>query len=250
MGMYPDSNTGLGVALWLCPRRLPLSDKLGTLMALLNTVFPGQPPSFEPHITVSTNIAVDLDDPKDDVDRVLRACCLALQHSVPHVRLGRVCSQRHYFKKLYFQVLRDPNLVSFARIVREQFVILPAKTHEALVAANPQNYHSDGRRRRKASGETPIDTLQLQLSLAREAAQWAAAYDPHLSLVYLDLHPIDNALWHTVRQRVSDYLGVDNCDGNYENGNGYGWEGGVLRLVLCEGEVSEWVELGSVELHK
>ena len=30
---------------------------------------------------------------------------------------------------------------------------------------------------------------------------------------------------------------------------GYWWEFGVLKLVLCEGDVNDWVVLGSVDIH-
>lgn len=271
-----QSNTdhiGLGVALWLCPKKTsPLHDKLETLMNSLNTVFPGLPPKFEPHVTITTNIDVDLHNAKDDVDRILSACCIAL-NSLPRspedehwIRLGRVNSQRKFFKKLYFQVLRDPTLVSFARIVRELFVILPQKTEQENRVKNPHLYHKDHSgnfvRRRKLqlkkslSRQEPIDVAldiaRIQQELAEEAAAWSVQeFDPHLSLVYSELHPIDNALWHTIRSRALDYLSIDNCDLGLwdEDSNGLHWDGGVLRLMLCEGDVSEWAELGSVDLH-
>lgn len=238
-------------------------------MGSLNTVFPGQPPLFEPHITITSNLAVDLKNPKDDVDRILSACCIALD-SLPRskshghwIRLGRVNSKRKYFKKLYFQVLRDPTLVSFARIVRELFVILPDKTEQEHKTKNPHLFRKDSsgnllRRRilqtlkKDEPVEKAIDLSRIQTELALEAAVWSdQEYDPHVSLVYSELHPIDNALWHTIRSRVLDYLSIDNCDLeelNYE-GNGLSWDAGVLKLVLCEGDVNDWVVLGSVDLH-
>lgn len=228
-------------------------------MGSLNTVFPGQPPRFEPHITITTNVAIDLDNPKDDVDRILSACCIALDSlpkSLPDehwIRLGRINSQRFFFKKLYFQVLRDPTLVSFARIVRELFVILPEKTEQDRKAKNPSLYHKNKRIKLlllRHEAENPVDLPKIQQELAVEAALWAAEYDPHLSLVYSDLHPIDNALWHTIRSRVLDYMNIDNCDLDMWNeGNGLSWDAGVLKLVLCEGDVSDWAVLGSVDLH-
>lgn len=267
-------HTGLGVALWLCPKKSsPIHDKLETVMASLNTVFPGLPPKFEPHVTITTNIALDLNNPKDDVDRILSSCCIAL-NALPRtsegehwIQLGRVTSQRKYFKKLYFQVARDPTLVSFSRIVRELFVILPRKTEEENQAKNPHLYHKDNSgnvvRRRKLHSRTAslsrpepvevaIDVSRIQKELAEEAAVWALQeYDPHVSLVYSDLHPIDKALWHTIRSRVLDYLSIDNCDLEIwdQTNDGLRWEGGVLKLMLCEGDVNDWAELGSVELH-
>lgn len=238
-------------------------------MSSLRTVFPGQAPKFEPHVTITTNILVDMDNAKDDVNRILSSCCIALQalprESVDHdwVRLGRVASKRKFFKKLYFQVLRDPTLVSFARIVRELFVILPEMTEAEQRRVNPQLYLTDSEgnmkkkthRRKSLVSEgkvTPLDTLRIQQELVNAAAEWSMAeFDPHLSLVYSDLHPIDTALWHTIRSRVLDYLSVEDCDlaALDVHGNGFSWEGGVLKLVLCEGDVKDWVVLGSVDLH-
>lgn len=242
-------------------------------MGSLNTVFPGLPPKFEPHITITTNVELDLQNPKDDVDRILSACCIALNSLPRHspdehwIRLGRVSSQRKYFKKLYFQVLRDPTLLSFATIVRELFVILPQKTEQEQKIKNPHLFHKDStgnlvRRRQlqtKKSSLTKLEPLEVALDLpriqeelTREAAAWSTQeYDPHLSLVYSDLHPIDNALWHTIRSRVLDYLSIEECDLDVwdVDSNGLHWDGGVLKLILCEGPVNEWTELGSVDLH-
>ncbi|OBA21511.1 2,3 cyclic phosphodiesterase [Metschnikowia bicuspidata var. bicuspidata NRRL YB-4993] len=260
----------MGVALWLCPKKnTPLYDKLQVLMNSLSTVFPGLPPRFEPHITITSNVAVDLANAKDDVDRILLACCIALDSlprdsSDPHwIHLGRVASQKRFFKKLYFQVLRDPTLVSFARIVRELFVVLPERTELEHKVKNPHLFHTDhlGNIVRRKPGlrarghphvDAALDHAKIQSELAHEAASWSAAeFDPHLSLVYSDLHPIDNALWHTIRSRVSDYLSLEDCDLEEWDvrGNGLSWEGGVLKLVLCEGDVNEWPVLGSVDLH-
>lgn len=240
-------------------------------MSSLSTVFPGQPPKFEPHITITTNISVDLENAKDEVNRILLACCIAINslprndHEEPWVRLGRVNLQRQFFKKLYFQVLRDPTLVSFARIVRELFVILPERTELEDKIKNPHLFHTDHlgkivRRKMSTSKKhslkpepihVALDIPRIRQELAQEADEWAqSSYDPHLSLVYSDLQPIDNALWHTIRSRVLDYLSLDDCDLPHWDieGNGFSWDGGVLKLVLCEGDVSDWVVLGSVTI--
>lgn len=242
-------------------------------MDSLATVFPDQPPKFDPHITISSNIALDLDNAKDDVNRILSACSIAL-HSLPGeslhhdwIKLGKVTSQRLFFKKLYFLVLRDPTLISFSRIVREQFVALPRRIEEAEQVANPHLFRKSSqgnlvrkkslknRTRKPSSAEsTPvaIDMEKIRTELAQEAALWSVEeFEPHLSLVYSKLHPIDNALWRTIKERVLDFVSIEDCDLDYWNveGNGYSWEGGVLKLVLCEGDVAEWVLLGSVDLH-
>ena len=119
-------------------------------MSSLNTLFPGLPPKFEPHITITTNISLDLADQsktKDDVDRILSASAVAM-NSLPKnheslVKLGNVNSQRKFFKKLYFEVEKDPNLVSFARIIRELFVIVPQDIEKENIKQNPQLYTKD-----------------------------------------------------------------------------------------------------------
>ncbi|RLV95398.1 2'3'-cyclic-nucleotide 3'-phosphodiesterase [Spathaspora sp. JA1] len=279
-----DSSTNfdkIGVALWLCPRaNSQLYDKLKTLMGSLNTLFPGQPPTFEPHITITTNIVIDLDDTnktRDEVDRILSASAVALS-SLPKnhdnlIRLGRVNSQRKFFKKLYFQVDNDPNLVSFARIIRELFVILPYDIEQENIKLNPHLYTKDShgnvikrkhstKKHRLSSPTTQtnttspeakqFDTTGLQYLATQKAAEWSnTEFDPHLSLVYSNIHPIDNALWRTIKTRISDYLNIDNIDNDDFNSSdsGLGWDGGVLKLVLCEGDVNDWIVLGSVDVH-
>lgn len=276
---YTDT-PNLGVALWLCPKKTTaLYDKLQVAMDSLATVFPGQVPRVEPHITITTNVAVEMENVQDDVNRILSACCIALdslpRETVNHswIRMGRVASQKKFFKKLYFQVHSDPTLVSFARIVRELFVILPQKTDLEQKIHNPHLFHTDSHGnivRKKSSAsrnrsrsrsllqnattptEVALDMDRIRNELALEAAKWSLEeYDPHLSLVYSNLHPIDSALWHTIRSRISDYLSVEDCDLEVwdTQENGLSWDGGVLKLVLCEGDPSSWPVLGSVDLH-
>lgn len=240
-------------------------------MGSLTTLFPGQSPRFDPHITITLNIDINLtnsDQTRDDVDRILSASAVALK-SLPKnheslVKLGKLNSQRKYFKKLYFQVGRDPNLISFARIIRELFVILPEKIDRENQVHNPQLYAKDShgvlvrksRMKKKQSHSpeptnlNPIDMEKIQSEAAATAADWSVnEYDPHLLLAYSDLYPIDKALWRTIKTRILDYLNIENCESDDVNDNGYGWDGGVLKLVLCEGEVSEWITLGSVDIH-
>ncbi|KAG5420443.1 CPD1 [Candida metapsilosis] len=258
----------MGVALWFCPRpNSQIHDKLTTLSSSINTLFPGSPPKFEPHITITTNVNVNLDDPsktKDDVDKVLSACVVALQ-SLPKnhnnlVTIGNINSQRKYFQKLYFEVVKDPNLVSFAQIMREVFVIAPADIEAENQKQNPHLYTTDSngntiRRRpskrhsREPSTVKEFDTTEIQRRATYKAAEWAEKeYAPHISLVYSNIWPIDNALWITIKTRISDYLGIEDVEqGNLHN-HGLGWDSGVFKLVLCEGEVQDWVVLGSVDV--
>ncbi|KAI5954459.1 hypothetical protein KGF54_002234 [Candida jiufengensis] len=250
----------MGVALWLCPRpNSQIFDKLSTLMSSINTLFPGQSPKFEPHITITTNININLEDQsktRDDVDKVLSSCAVALQ-SLPKnhnnlVTLGKISSQRKFFQKLYFEVAKDPNLISFARIIRELFVIVPTDIENENKKQNPHLYTTDSHGvtvRRKPSKKhskdqqptiKQFDTTEIQRAASYKAAEWAEKeYLPHLSLVYNNMWPIDNALWLTIKQRITDYLGIDDVDAEGLEDNGYGWDGGVLKLVLCDGDVNE-----------
>ena len=262
--------TGLGVTLWLCPKKgTPLYDKLTTLNSSLNTLFPGQAPRFEPHVTITTNIDIDLEDKektREEVDKILSASAVALR-SLPQnheklVTLGKLNSQRYRFKKLYLEVDRDPNLVSFARIIRELFVALPQCKEKQNQQLNPQLYTVDShgvavkrslsKKLKRNSSETsslkPIDLQLAQQEAAEMAAQWSVEeFQPHVSLVYSSLHPIDNALWRTIKTRIQDFLNIPSCDKLRDHG--FGWDGGVLKLVYCEGDVGDWVVLGSVDIH-
>lgn len=262
--------TGLGVALWLCPKKgTPLYDKLTTLNGSLNTLFPGQAPRFEPHVTITTNIAINLDDndkTREEVDHILSASAIALR-SLPQnheklVTLGAVNSQRYRFKKLYLEVDRDPNLVSFARIIREIFVAVPQCKEKQNQQLNPQLYTVDShgvavkrtpskklkRNSTEATALKPIDDELAQGEAAELAAKWSVEeFSPHVSLVYSSLHPIDNALWRTIKTRIQDFLNIPSCDELRQHG--FGWDGGVLKLVYCEGDVGDWIVLGSVDIH-
>ncbi|CAK9437369.1 uncharacterized protein LODBEIA_P17470 [Lodderomyces beijingensis] len=263
----------MGVALWLCPKsNSSIYDKLSTLSGSLNTLFPGQCPRFEPHVTITTNVAVDLHDKaqmKEDVDKILSASAVALQSSLSKshsdlVTLGSIRSERAFFRKLYFDVAPDPNLISFARIIREIFVIAPEDIEIENRKQNPHLYTTDHHGnviRRKSSKKhssrsteetktKEFDTEEIRRRASYKAAEWAEKeYHPHVSLVYSSLWPIDTALWRTIKTRITDYLGVDDVDREDLEDIGYGWDGGVLKLVLCEGDVTEWVVLGSVDIH-
>lgn len=260
--------TGIGVALWLCPKKgTPLFDKLTTLNSSLNTLFPGLGPRFEPHVTITANIDIDLADhsrTREQVDEILSASAVALR-SLPRnhdklVTLGRVNSQRYRFKKLYLEVDRDPNLVLFARIIRELFVVYPQCVERQNQALNPHMYtvdahgvsvrRSPSKKLKRASevSPRPIDTDLAHREAAEMAAQWSVdEFDPHLSLVYSTLHPIDSALWRTIKTRIQDFLNIPSCENLRDHQ--FGWDGGVLKLVYCEGDVGSWTVLGSVDIH-
>ena len=58
------------------------------------------------------------------------------------VKLGNVNSQRKFFKKLYFEVEKDPNLVSFARIIRG-VCYCSTRYRKENIKQNPQLYTKD-----------------------------------------------------------------------------------------------------------
>lgn len=207
---------------------------------------------------------------RDDVDRILSASAIAI-NSLPKnhedlVSLGKIGSQRNYFRKLYFEVGRDPNLISFARIIRELFVIVPQDIELENKKQNPQLYTTDNHgnivRKKSKKGhsrshsrsspeEQPVkffDTTDIKREALQKAADWSQnEFQPHLSLVYSDIYPIDNALWRTIKTRIQDYLNIDNID--FPKHDFLSWDGGVLKLVLCEGDVEDWVTLGTVDIH-
>ncbi|EGV62339.1 2, 3 cyclic phosphodiesterase [Yamadazyma tenuis ATCC 10573] len=238
-------------------------------MSSLNTLFPNSPPRFDPHITITSNLVIDRAAPHDDVDRILSASAVAFDSFAKDhshiVTLGRVDSQRKFFKKLYFQAKKDPNLLSLTRIIRELFVILPSKIEKENQKENPHLYTNDSHgnlvkrkpskkdKTRNPAEQHPLkelDISRLREEAAIEAAEWTLnEFDPHLSLVYSDIYPIDSALWRTIKTRIQDYLNINECDAEDLEDNGLSWDGGVLKLVLTEGDVNDWIVLGSVEVH-
>lgn len=259
------------MALWLCPREGSAAhDKLSTLMTSLGTLFPGLPPLFEPHVTITSNISVDLQNPqqtRDDVDRILSASAAALNslpnHETCLVSLLDLALLRSYFKKLYFDVERNANLVSLSQIIHELFVILPGLVELENLKVNPHLFSkcSDGSLKQRKRGHRTlkhIDSLkietkqldleELQRQASVEATQWAKEYRPHLSLIYSEINHIDMAMMRTIRTRVSDYLDISDFDCTQISNEPFGWDRGVLKLVLCEGNVKDWVVLASVDI--
>lgn len=55
-------------------------------------------------------------------------------------------------------------------------------------------------------------------------------------------------MWLTIKTRISDYLGIEDVDAGNLHNHGLGWDSGVFKLVLCEGEVQDWIVLGSVDV--
>jgi 2',3'-cyclic-nucleotide 3'-phosphodiesterase len=129
----------------------------------------------------------------------------------------------HFFKKVYFSVDKSTELLSLAQICREEFVTAPQ------LIATKKHY----------SGLSAEEKETLRQDAASAAERWARSeYDPHLSLVYSDVYPLDEAVTRTVDSRLKDMFGPDYAT------RGLGWTNGRLSLVRCEGPVEEWQELG------
>lgn len=131
---------------------------------------------------------------------------------------------------MYFAAKPTPELLGLAMISREEFVALPQLRRQILAA-------------RVEGTQKLLTREQEDEHAAREAAgvaaEWAKnMFDPHVSLVYSDAYPIEEALQQTVDTRLRDVFGE-----NYST-KGIGWTGGRLVLVRCEGPVEGWKVLG------
>lgn len=216
-----DRNANIGVALWLSPRPAsPLCDALESAINGFRPLF-DDGAAFGPHVTITTNIAAPS---QRAVDQVLDSA-VAAARAVP--QLDTVFNGLHYgshfFKKVYFGVERRAPLLSLAQICREEFVVAPRLT------AAKKHY----------SALSPEEKEDIRRQAAQEAENWAQHdYDPHLSLVYSDVYPIDEAVQRTIDSRLSDMFGDDYAT------RGLGWTGGRLILVRCEGPVEDWQTLG------
>ncbi|ODQ66730.1 2,3 cyclic phosphodiesterase, partial [Nadsonia fulvescens var. elongata DSM 6958] len=189
---------------------------------------------FAPHITITTGIILNHDHSspessssaaKAEIDLILDKA-LSAARSVPNftITLQSVKTGAFFFKKVYFEISPSNSaLASLAQLSREVFVLLP----QAI--ANQPHYHalSEG------------DRARIDAEVAKRAQSWAQSeFDPHLSLVYSELYPVNEALQRTINQRLEDALGP-----GFET-RGIGWSGGRLSLVRCEGPIHQWQKLG------
>ncbi|ODQ80538.1 hypothetical protein BABINDRAFT_160809 [Babjeviella inositovora NRRL Y-12698] len=236
----------MAVALWLEPKKnSAMHDVLSALMDSLQSLFPDAP-VFGPHITITSNLVVKN---KTDVETVLRAAAVAmdtLKHqpspdssSEPNIGEGQISRSTHlitlegfkvgklFLDKLHFSVRKTAQLVSFAQIIRELYVLYPE-----LVL-------------HKVRTQSELDLVVLA---GKEAALWALnEFHPHLSLIYSSTYPVNQALLRTVETRIKDALDIDVLD-EFAKFN-IGWNGGILRVMRCEGPVNEWEDLGSIDIH-
>lgn len=226
-----NKNAVIGVSLWLQPApESLLYDAIKSTIDGLKPLF-DDAPSFPPHITITSNIMIPNQNGQSHIDSVLDRA-LAAAKSVPHVDVvfTDIKYGARFFKKVYFQAQSTPELLSLAMVSRENFVCLPELRRSKLAE--------------KARGVPSTLTQEEEdehtsREAAHEAAKWAKnEYDPHVSLVYSDAYPIEEALQQTVDTRLKDVFGE-----NYAH-KGIGWTGGRLSLVRCEGPVEDWQVLG------
>lgn len=211
----------IGISLWLCPK--PSSQIHETLSSLSTGLVSicSESSRVEPHITITSGLAINS---HADVRTVLESAIAALGHEIRlHVKLTslELQAKNHYFKKLFLRVEKSRNLVSFSTILRELYVELPTLKNEAEAKYSAQDWARD-------------------------------EFDPHVSLLYTNMSHFDNALQRTIVTRVEDYLGIGDIEPNTPNELDIyelGWTGGVLKIVNCEGPVSEWQILGTADIH-
>lgn len=198
----------------------PLYDALHTIIDGLRPLF-DDGHTFEPHVTLTSNITVSS---QAQVEEILNRA-VAASKAVPAINVvfTKLSYGSRFFKKVYLQVDATAELVSLARICREEFVTMPqAIANEKYYAALSEE-----------------DRTRISISASKEADDWVRnEYDPHLSLVYSDVYPVDEASKRTIDTRLSDIFGA-----GYGQ-KGLGWTNGRLQLVQCEGPVEEWKVLG------
>ncbi|CAN6653212.1 2',3'-cyclic-nucleotide 3'-phosphodiesterase [Trichomonascus vanleenenianus] len=212
----------MGVALWLMPKKnSPLYDALQSTINGLTSLF-DDAEGFAPHVTLTSDIVDSMS--QAHVDYILDRA-LAASKAVPHIDVvfDTLTYGPSFLRKVYFQVEPSSALISLAQICREEFVYLPRLITEQ------KNYNA-------LSDE---DKQRIDSQASKAARDWIASdFKPHLSLVYSDTYPIDEALQRTIETRLSDVFGPD------FNNRGLGWTNGRIALVSCEGPIDSWQELG------
>lgn len=206
----------------------------------------------------------------EDIRNVLQAALAALNalkqinDPPPLVTFEKLEFGKKYFQKVYLSVDKSPGLVSLARLIRELFVETP-KLRKPPIVENGKP------KRRKSLGKRVVSNGSAQESISLEtvrepppaeeipriamenAIRWSMEeFMPHLSLVYSSVYSIDSALERTIRTRIEDLLGVTiGEDSELKDGNhSLAWPSdGSLKLVRCEGPISEWEVLGSIDYH-
>ncbi|GMM33192.1 2',3'-cyclic-nucleotide 3'-phosphodiesterase [Saccharomycopsis crataegensis] len=310
----------MGIALWLVPKSHSLFyESADSLIISLHTLFDNAP-TFEPHITITSGIVINTpsdvavllnsalaainslnqihqqrreeqqqqrkqmenqsDTSLNDNNTNISESSSENAISDQLILFDKLEFGKKYFQKVKLSVYPNPNLVSFARIIRELFVEAPGLKQRVLQQSsslappsNDRPKRSKSLSKRVASNSSALSsatsesteggsstTLSGEInpadisSLAMKAAErWSLEeFNPHLSLVYSNVYAIDSALERTIKTRVEDLLSVL-IDGDNrlvdDAANLYWPDDGCLKLVRCEGEVKDWEVLGSIDYH-
>lgn len=105
-----------GVSLWLMPAGAALEALAGVIREVSAR---SHGPVFEPHVTLVPGI-------QGDVERILQATArLAAQTAPVDVRLGSLGWKDEYFRCLFVEVRKDPELMALERNARELLGLPP-----------------------------------------------------------------------------------------------------------------------------
>lgn len=120
------SSNKIGVSLWLEPS--PSSFINGSLQSTITSLKPlfEDAPSFKPHVTITSQIDIDPNS-QEQINAVLSGAKAAAS-SVDRIDivLSKLTYGSKFFKKVYISVEPSLELLSLARVCREEFVILPS----------------------------------------------------------------------------------------------------------------------------
>lgn len=268
----------IGVSLWLEPSptsviNTSLQSTISSLMPLFD-----DSSSFKPHLTITSQIDIDPKSQEQIDAVLNAAKTAAASVDSIDVVFNNIVYGSKFTKKVYLTADRTAKLLSLAQICREEFVLLPtllrnkrkrssssiadasdstAPPAAAAPAATAEQANLPSRKNsaKKRSSTPPAiappevlsppiapsspeyqDALQ---QATKEAAEWLLAeFDPHVSLVYSNTYPVEEALQQTINSRLMDLFGETFLKKKI------GFRGTRLSLVLCEGPVDGWKVLG------
>ncbi|CCE61598.1 hypothetical protein TPHA_0A05230 [Tetrapisispora phaffii CBS 4417] len=245
----------MAVSLWFCPSPgTHTYDILMTLTQSIQSLFPNSP-TFEPHITLTSNLALNSDPDKslDDVNKILTYCVAAMNSIKKQymesltlennglrltdqlVSFKNLCIGKKYFSKIFLQCKENRYLYSVASIMREMFV------------------------------EVTDNEMRAKSWLKED-------FLPHLSLLYSDVPHLSKADERAVVTRIEDIVDIklrkesiiptimetwsnkekNNIQVKYsfsETPSTLAWGlPGTLKVVRCVGPVDEWEVLGKIDV--
>ena len=192
----------------------------------MQTLFPSSV-TFEPHITITTNLECK---DKDDVNKILTSCVAAIRsiekplkssHAAPLISFKSCSIKKPYFQKVILNCKDNKYLLGLQKIMTEMYSSQKA-----------------------ADGSVP-------------------SFKPHVSLLYSDVKPVSQAYVRMIEQRVEDALDlrliIDESSANTDSDTQVEWTfdrdptlswgiPGTFKVVRCEGPVSEWEVLGRTDI--